>query len=73
MKNHRYSIVISYSELDGGYLADIPELRYCTAFGVTPREALDEVERAVTAWLQAARQTGKTIPEPRQGFEPGAY
>ncbi len=68
---NRYTIVISYSEQDLGYLADIPDLAYCTAFGSTPREALEEVERAMAAWLRAAKQEGKTIPEPKPGFNPG--
>lgn len=64
--HHKYNINISYSELDGGYIANVPDLHYCTAFGSTPKEALEEVERAVNAWLQAARQEQKPIPEPQQ-------
>lgn len=39
----------SYSEEDGGYVADIPDLEACSAFGRTPEEALREVEKARTA------------------------
>ena len=35
-----YHINISYSEEDGGYIADIPDLEACSAFGSTPDEAL---------------------------------
>jgi len=62
--NH-YHINIFYSEEDGGYIADIPDLESCSAFGRTPEEALAEVERAAAAWLEAARQAGKPIPLPR--------
>ena len=31
-----YHINIFYSEEDGGYIADIPDLEYCSAFGATP-------------------------------------
>jgi predicted RNase H-like HicB family nuclease len=41
-----YHINIFYSEEDGGYIADIPDLIHCTAFGNTPGEALAEVEKA---------------------------
>lgn len=68
---NRYTIVISYSEQDLGYLADVPDLTYCTAFGSTPREALEEVERAMAAWLRAAKQENKSIPKPKPGFNPG--
>ena len=61
----RYHINIFYSEEDGGYIADIPDLDSCSAFGSTPEEALAEVERAKGAWLEAAQQDGKTIPKPR--------
>ena len=54
-----YHINIFYSEEDGGYVADIPDLECCSAFGQTPEEALAEVERAKEAWLQAAREAGR--------------
>ena len=60
-----YHINIFYSEEDGGYIADIPDLNSCSAFGETAEQALAEVEQAKRAWLEAARQAGKPIPEPR--------
>jgi predicted RNase H-like HicB family nuclease len=60
-----YHINIFYSDEDGGYIADIPDLKACSAFGSTAEEALREVEIAKTSWLEAARAAGKTIPEPR--------
>lgn len=60
-----YHINIFYSEEDGGYIADIPDLDACSAFGETPIEALCEVEKAKQLWLEAARDEGKPIPEPR--------
>ncbi len=60
-----YHINIFYSDEDGGYIADIPDLQYCSAFGETPKQALSEVERAKKAWLEAARDEGKPIPQPR--------
>ena len=35
-----YHINIFYSEEDDGYIADIPDLQYSSAFGETPEEAL---------------------------------
>jgi predicted RNase H-like HicB family nuclease len=60
-----YHINIFYSEEDGGYIADIPDLEACSAFGQTPAEALEEVQKAKELWLQAARAEGKPIPTPR--------
>jgi predicted RNase H-like HicB family nuclease len=66
-----YHINIFYSEEDSGYIADIPDLDSCSAFGATPEEALKEVEIAKKAWLESARQAGKPIPTPR--YRPVIY
>ncbi len=34
-----YHINIFYSDEDGGYIADIPDLKTCSAFGATAEEA----------------------------------
>ncbi len=60
-----YHINIFYSDEDGGYIADIPDLEACSAFGETPEQALAEVEKAKKAWLAAARDAHKLIPAPR--------
>ena len=60
-----YHINIFWSEEDGGYIADIPDLEACSAFGATPEEALAEVRRAQAAWLDAAGSEGKPVPVPR--------
>jgi predicted RNase H-like HicB family nuclease len=60
-----YHINIFYGQSDGGSIADIPDLRYCSAFGATPTEALAQLEMARAAWLEAARAEGKSIPPPR--------
>jgi len=66
-----YHINVFYSEEDECYLADIPDLRFCSAFGPTPQKALHEVIRAKKAWLQAAVKTGKPIPKPK--YRPAIY
>ncbi|HJR07643.1 MAG TPA: type II toxin-antitoxin system HicB family antitoxin [Pyrinomonadaceae bacterium] len=66
-----YHINIFYSEEDGGYIADIPDLEYCSAFGATPAEALAEVESAKSLWLEVARAEGKPIPTPK--YRPAIY
>jgi len=66
-----YHINIFYSEEDDGYIADIPDLEACSAFGETPEEALRQVNVAKAAWLAAARAEGKPIPEP--AYRPVIY
>jgi len=59
-----YHINIFDSEEDGCYIADIPDLEYCSAFGATPVEALEEALKAKEAWLAVARERGDSIPPP---------
>jgi predicted RNase H-like HicB family nuclease len=60
-----YHTNIFYSEEDEGYIADIPDLEACSAFGETAEAALREVEEAKTAWLESARDEARPIPPPR--------
>ena len=66
-----YHINIFHSEEDEGYIADIPDLNACSAFGETPAEALREVEIAKAAWLETARAAGRPVPSPR--YRPAIY
>ncbi len=66
-----YHINIFYSTEDKGYIADIPDLAMCAAFGNSPAEALAKVETAKQLWLDAARAEGKPIPRPR--YRPVIY
>ena len=66
-----YHINIFYSQEDEGYIADIPDLEACSAFGKTPAEALEQVEEAKAAWLEAAQAEGKPVPVPR--YRPVIY
>ncbi|MFO0968470.1 MAG: type II toxin-antitoxin system HicB family antitoxin [Gemmataceae bacterium] len=66
-----YAINVFFSEEDDCYVADIPDLRYCSAFGATPEIALKEVMRAKKAWLKTAAEAGKPIPKPK--YRPAAY
>ena len=60
----KYAIVISYSQEDEGYIATVPELPGCSAFGGTEVEAIAEVKVAASLWLSAARKAGRKVPGP---------
>jgi len=64
MSELKYAIGIFYSEEDEGYIAVVPELPGCSAFGETPEEALKEVQIAIELWLEAAKKIGRKIPKP---------
>ena len=59
-----YHINIFWSEEDGCYVADVPDLFPCSAFGDTPERALTEALAAKGLWLEVARETGRPIPQP---------
>jgi len=63
----KYHINLFWSDADGAWVADVPDLQSCSAFGDTPAEALAEVEKAMETWLAVARADKMPIPEPRYG------
>jgi predicted RNase H-like HicB family nuclease len=66
-----YLINIFYSEEDEGYIADIPDLFACSAFGQTPEEALRQVQIAKATWIEAALAEGIPVPPPK--YKPVLY
>jgi predicted RNase H-like HicB family nuclease/DNA-binding CsgD family transcriptional regulator len=78
MDQPKYRIEIFWSDEDGGYVADVPDLRYCSAFGESYEDALREVLVAMRLHLDTLQELGREVPEPvppRTGatlaFEPG--
>ena len=61
---YKYAIEIFYSEEDEGYIAVVPELPGCSAFGETEEAALEEVKIAIELWLETAKKEGREIPQP---------
>ena len=66
-----YHINIFYSDDDEGYIADIPDLKNCSAFGTTPNEALQQVLIAQKLWLEEAKNASVNIPSPQ--YRPVIY
>jgi antitoxin HicB len=52
------------AEEGGGFLATVPDLPGCMSDGDTPEEAVTNVQDAILAWLEAARDLGHEIPKP---------
>ena len=52
---YKYAIEIIYSEDDEGYIAVVPELPGCSAFGESEERALQEIKTAIDLWLSTAR------------------
>ena len=67
----KYQINLFFSDDDDCWVADVPDLRFCSAFGDTAEQAVREVQRAMAAWLKVAKERRKAIPEPR--YRPAIY
>jgi len=61
----RYEIIIFWSDEDGAYVAEVPELPGCMADGASYKEALSNAEQAISEWIETAEQLRRTIPTPR--------
>lgn len=62
---NRYEVIIYWSEDDGRYIAEVPELPGCMADGETRMEVLNNVETIISEWLETANLEGREIPAPK--------
>lgn len=62
---YRYEIIIYWSDEDGAFVAEVPELPGCAADGATYGEAVSAVEVVIAEWIATARELGRPVPEPR--------
>ena len=62
---HKYEIIIYWSNEDGVYVAEAPELPGCAAHGDTQEAALSHINEAVALWLETAKEFGIHVPEPK--------
>jgi len=63
--DHKYEIIIFWSEEDKSYVAEIPELPGCMADGTTYQDALSNAEQIIREWIETASDLGRVIPKPR--------
>ncbi len=61
----RYEVIIYWSEDDGRYIAEVPELPGCMADGETRASVLRNVETIMAEWLETAELEGREIPVPK--------
>ncbi len=64
MNRDNYPIVVFWSEDDGYWIADVPDLRSCSATGETAEEAVREALIGRALWLESAREDGIDLPDP---------
>jgi predicted RNase H-like HicB family nuclease len=71
MDQPKYRIEIFWSDEDDSYIANVPDLHYCSAFGQSYEEALREVREAMDLHLETLVEEGRPIPEPDVSGKPG--
>ncbi len=71
MNEPRYHINLFWSDEDDCWIADVPDLKYCSAHGDTPSEAIVSIQDAMEGWLETAAELNMPIPEPH--YRPAIY
>ena len=62
---HKYEVILYWSNTDGAFVAEVPQLSGCAAHGDTQLAALKQVNLAMDLWLETARDIGRHIPSPK--------
>lgn len=62
---YKYELIIYWSEEDGSYISEVPELPGCLADGDSYQEVLKNTEKVIEEWIETAKLLGRDIPEPK--------
>jgi predicted RNase H-like HicB family nuclease len=62
---NKYEIILYWSDDDGVFVAEVPELPGCMAHGATQIDALANANDAILLWIDTARETGRPVPDPK--------
>lgn len=68
--SHQYEVLIHWSDEDHAFVANVPELPGCMAHGSTKATARENIEQAITLWLDTASEYGDPVPEPQRTGAP---
>jgi predicted RNase H-like HicB family nuclease len=61
----KYELIIYWSEEDGSFVVEVPELPGCVADGATYIEALQNAQTVMQEWIETAQELGRPIPQPK--------
>lgn len=62
---YKYEVIIYWSDDDGVFVAETPELPGCIAHGPSPQQALASAQDAIGLWIDTALEFGDPVPEPK--------
>jgi predicted RNase H-like HicB family nuclease len=61
----KYEIILYWSDKDGLFIAEVPELPGCTAHGDSREKALENAKHAIQLWVETAKEFNDPVPEPK--------
>ena len=61
----KYELILYWSNEDQAFVAEAPELPGCMAHGEDQESALRNIREAMHAWIERARELGRSVPEPK--------
>ena len=62
---YKYEVIVWWSEEDGAYIPEAPELPGCMADGTSYEEALKNVQAIISEWIETAKKLRREIPKPK--------
>ncbi|MCF8362580.1 MAG: type II toxin-antitoxin system HicB family antitoxin [Prolixibacteraceae bacterium] len=62
---HKYELIIYWSEKDDSFLVEVPELPGCMADGKTYKEAVENANLIIDEWIETAQSLNRPIPQPK--------
>lgn len=65
IKESQYELIIFWDKQDKIFVVDVPELPGCMAHGHSKKEAIENVESAITLWIKTAKEDQVEIPKPK--------
>ena len=63
--DHRYEMILYWSDEDDAFIAEVPELPGCAADGRTYKEAVANAETIIKEWIETAQELGRPVPRPK--------
>jgi predicted RNase H-like HicB family nuclease len=61
----KYELIIYWSDEDGAFVVEVPELPGCMADGETYEQAVTNARQVIEEWIETAQELGRAIPEPK--------
>jgi predicted RNase H-like HicB family nuclease len=61
----KYEMVVFWSDEDGAYVVEVPELPGCMADGNSYEDAIDNTLLVIREWMETAKEIGREIPKPK--------